>query len=62
MDELQIAWHKDDDPSIFFDIQKIMGDHDYWIPLFADMEVTTTTWAAKEEVETLEELKEKLHG
>ena len=30
------------------------------VPIIADMEVTTSTWADKVEVETLEELKERL--
>ena len=59
-DELQFKKHKDDDPKIFFDIKKIMEDwEDTMIPIVADMEVTTTTWADKYEVETLEDFYEK---
>lgn len=55
-DELQFKKHKDDDPQIFFDIKAIMEDwEDAWIPIIADMEVTTTTWAEKYEVESIEE-------
>ena len=31
------------------------------IPIIADMEVTTTTWADKVEVTTIEELKERMN-
>ena len=31
------------------------------IPIIADMEVTTNTWADKVEVETIEELKERIN-
>lgn len=55
-DELQFKMHKDDDPQIFFDIKHIMESWDETlIPIIADMEVTTTTWADKYEVETIEE-------
>ena len=55
-DELQFKKHKDDDPQIFFDIKKIMEEwDDTYIPIVADMEVTTTTWADKYEVESVEE-------
>lgn len=55
-DELQFKKHKDDDPKIFFDIKKIMENwEDITVPIVADMEVTTTTWADKYEVEKLED-------
>ena len=55
-DELQFKKHKDDNPQIFFDIKKIMEEwDDTYIPIVADMEVTTTTWADKYEVESVEE-------
>lgn len=55
-DELQFKKHKDDDPQIFFDIKRIMETwDDAMIPIVADMEVTTKTWADKYEVESLEE-------
>lgn len=55
-DELQFKKHKDDDPKIFFEIKKIMEDwEDAMVPIIADMEVTTTTWADKYEVERLED-------
>ena len=55
-DELQFKKHKDDDPQIFFDIKKIMETwEDAQVPIIADMEVTTTTWADKYEVERIED-------
>ena len=55
-DELQFKKHKDDDPQIFFDIKNIMESwDDTLMPIIADMEVTTSTWADKYEVESLEE-------
>lgn len=60
-DELSWEVHKDDDPQVFFDLQKIMQTwDDGYVPVVADMEVTTTNWKEKVEVETLEELKECL--
>lgn len=60
-DELSWEWDPSDPPEIFFKFKEIMED---WpagqIPVIADMEVTTTTWADKIEVETIEELKEAL--
>ena len=62
-DELSWEWNPEDPPEIFFEFKKIMED---WpaskIPIIADMEVTTSTWADKVEVETLEELKENIYG
>lgn len=61
-DELSWEWNKNDPPEIFFEFKRIMED---WpagqIPVIADMEVTTKTWADKIEVETIEELKENLY-
>ena len=60
-DELSWEYNPADPPEIFFIFKEIMED---WqaaaIPIIADMEVTTSTWADKVEVKTLEELKEKL--
>ena len=53
-DELQFLWHKDDDPQIFFDIKHIMEDwEDTKVPIIADMELTTSTWDSKVEVESV---------
>ena len=60
-DELSWEYDPADPPEIFFKFKEIMED---WpaaqIPVIADMEVTTTTWADKVEVETIEELKEQM--
>ena len=62
-DELSWEWDPSDPPEVFFKFKEIMED---WsasmIPIIADMEVTTNTWADKEEVETIEELKERLEN
>ena len=61
-DELSWEWNPEDPPEVFFKFKEIMED---WkastVPIIADMEVSTTTWAAKKEIETLEELKEALN-
>lgn len=60
-DELSWEWNPEDPPEIFFEFKRIMED---WsasqIPIIADMEVTTSTWANKVEIETLDELKERI--
>ena len=61
-DELSWEHHIDDDPAEFFEFKRIMEDWDEaLVPIVADMEVTTTTWAEKVEVETEEELRTALH-
>ena len=60
-DELSWEHHVDDPIDIFFDFKRIMEDWvDGYVPIIADMEVTTETWADKVEVETLAELQEHL--
>lgn len=58
-DELSWEYDPSDPPEIFFKFKEIMED---WkmskIPIIADMEVSTNTWADKQEIETLTELKE----
>lgn len=60
-DELSWEWDPEDSPEVFFKFKEIMED---WkgsrVPIIADMEASTTTWADKVEVETIEELKEVL--
>ena len=61
-DELSWEYDDRDDPSIFFEFKRIMEDwEDGLIPVVADMEATTSTWADKTEIQTLEELKEKFN-
>jgi DNA polymerase I-like protein with 3'-5' exonuclease and polymerase domains len=56
-DELSWEVHKDDDPQVFFKFQEIMQDWpDTLVPIVADMEFTTTKWAEKKEVGTINEL------
>lgn len=58
-DELSWEHHKDDPIEIFFDFKQIMEDWaDGLVPVIADMEVTTKTWADKKDVET----KQALHA
>lgn len=50
-DEMSFIWDQRDDFSIFYDIKRIMEDwEDAPIPIVADMELTTTNWAEKEEI------------
>ena len=61
-DELSWEHHVDDDPAEFFEFKRIMEEWDEGlVPIVADMEVTTTTWAAKVEVETESELRKILN-
>ena len=57
-DELSFLWHEADDPKVFFEIKEIMEDfEDFMVPVIADVEVTYTNWAEKEEVKSIEELR-----
>lgn len=56
-DELSFLWHPDDPAELFFEIKHIMEDFtDFLVPIVAEMEVTYTTWAEKQEVKTIEQL------
>lgn len=60
-DELSWEYDPSDDPKIFFAFKQIMEQwNDGQVPIVADMEATNATWADKQEVETLQELKEIL--
>ena len=60
-DELSWEWNPADPPEVFFKFKEIMEDWNAsMIPIIADMEVTTTTWAEKEEITTIDELKERI--
>lgn len=51
-DELSFEWHKDDDVKMYYDIKHILETwDDTLIPIVADMEITRTNWAEKEEVD-----------
>jgi len=60
-DELSWLYHRQDPLNIFFEFKGLM---EYWedsyVPIVADMEITTTTWKDKKEVSTLHELQENL--
>ena len=53
----ELSWEKwKDEDTVFFDFQNIMQDWpDGMVPIVADMEVATDTWANKKGIETLEE-------
>lgn len=56
-DELSYEQHIEDDPQIFFEFKKIMEDwKDSYVPIVADMELTRTSWADKQEVKGVEDL------
>lgn len=60
-DELSWEYNPEDPPEIFFLFKEIMED---WkqakVPIIADMELSTSTWADKIEINSVQELKEKL--
>ena len=57
-DELSWEKHKDDPLEVFIEMQIIMGDwEDALVPVVADMDVTQTTWAEKDGVEGIDELR-----
>ena len=57
-DELSWEYNPEDPPEVFFMFKAIMED---WkqtkVPIVADMEATNSTWAEKQEISTLDELK-----
>ena len=60
-DENSFLYHPDDPLELFFEIKAIMEDFtDFLVPIVAEMEVTTTTWADKKGVRTIEELEDKI--
>ena len=57
-DELSWEMHPDDPPEVFLEFKRIMEDWDEsFVPIVADMEITTTNWAEKKEVNNFNELK-----
>lgn len=57
-DELSWEHHIEDPLEVFFEFKKIMQDwDDTQIPIVADMDATCTTWADKEGVHSIEELR-----
>ena len=60
-DELSWCFCIEDGVETLFEFKRIMEDwEDGQVPIVADMEITTTTWAAKKEVKTVEEVKNLL--
>jgi len=60
-DELSFEGVKGEDLQAYFDIQNIMQDwSDTKVPIVADMEITTSTWAEKVGVNTLDEIQTHL--
>ena len=58
-DELSWCFNLSDGCETLFEFKRIMEDwEDGQVPIVADMEITTKSWADKKEVNTLEELKE----
>ena len=48
---------------VLFEIQKIMQEFkDTYVPIVAELEVSTTTWADKEEAKTIEDVKRLLYS
>ena len=57
-DELSWSFCPEDGVEILFEFKKIMEDwDDGQVPIVADMEITTSTWANKQEVNSVEELR-----
>lgn len=57
-DELSWEYDPSDPPEIFFKFKEIMEDwKDTKVPIIADMEISTSSWADKKEISTIDELK-----
>lgn len=60
-DELSWCFCPEDGVDTLFEFKRIMEDwEDGQVPIVADMEITTATWADKKEVSTVEEIKQYL--
>ena len=58
-DELSWSFCPEDGVEVLFEFKKIMEDwEDGQVPIVADMEITTSTWADKQEVNLVEQIKE----
>ncbi len=57
-DELSWEKHKDDPLEVFIEMQNIMNDWaDTLVPIVAEMDATKTTWAEKQGIEGIDELR-----
>lgn len=62
-DELSWSFCPEDGVEVLFEFKKIMEDWaDGQVPIVADMEITTSTWADKQEVNSVEEIKQLLYN
>ena len=60
-DELSWEHYVDEDPQLFFEYKKLMETWEEGIvPIIADMEITKSTWAQKEDVNTIEDIQKCL--
>ena len=60
-DELSWSFCPEDGAEILFEFKKIMEDwEDGQVPIVADMEITPSTWADKQEVNSIDEIKQRL--
>lgn len=60
-DELSWSFCPEDGIEVLFEFKKIMEDWaDGQVPIVADMEITTSTWANKQEVNSVEEIRKLL--
>jgi DNA polymerase-1 len=60
-DELSWSFCPEDGVETLFEFKRIMEDwEDGQIPIVADMEITTSTWAEKQEVNSIDELNNML--
>ena len=58
-DELSWSFNLEDGVDTLFAFKKIMEDwEDGLVPVIADMEITTSTWDSKKEVETVDQVEE----
>ena len=60
-DEIQLEHHKDDPLEIMFELKEIMQDIDSQVPIISDLEVTTTDWKHKVEINNMKELEELMN-
>jgi len=61
-DELSWSFCPEDGVEVLFDFKRIMEDwEDGQVPIVADMEITTSTWADKQEVNSVEEIKQLIY-
>lgn len=60
-DEIQLEHYAGDPPELMFELKNIMQDIDSQVPIVSDLEVTTTDWKHKVEINNIEELRRLLY-